>query len=104
MADAKKCDRCGKFYQEMVSPKLTVRQYVSMRGSHVDYDLCPKCTEKLYAFMKIERDPSKKINSESTYIEEHDKLMSLAMAELTIGTMKPETIKLISVDSEEKNG
>jgi methionyl-tRNA synthetase len=87
MANAKKCDRCGKFYQEMVNPTLTVRQYVSMRDRHVDYDLCPKCTEKLYSFMKMERNPSKKINDTLDSIDLDKTTVPLARAEINWGRL-----------------
>ena len=89
MANAKKCDRCGKFYQEMVREKLKLRQYVDMSSSHIEYDLCPKCTEKLRTFLRFERKMPKKLTEEEL---DHTGI-SLAIAELNL-----------ELRSENKNG
>ena len=65
MADAKKCDRCGKYYdlkdrREIVNhPKFSEqhRKFVWIRCLDDldrrigDFDLCDDCAEKLYKFL-----------------------------------------------------
>ncbi len=52
MADAKKCDRCGKFYveneQEFVG--CTLRHQVHCMESKY-FDLCDECVGKLWTFL-----------------------------------------------------
>lgn len=43
--DAKKCDRCGKYYD--YDPKVNID--VSVDG--YEYDLCPRCEDDLNAFI-----------------------------------------------------
>lgn len=58
MADAKKCDRCGKYYAES-EQKYTVDSFrvgciklVSVSGVCIDkYDLCDDCIKKLMIFL-----------------------------------------------------
>lgn len=83
MANAKKCDRCGKFYQETVKEKLKVRQYVEMSCSHTEYDLCPKCTEKLKAFLRFDRKAVKKEELDTATI-------SMAKVALKVDMFRPE--------------
>ena len=64
MADARKCDRCGKFYTingdektGMVHPSTDGRRIFGVRLlSYGDwdfkkYDLCPECADKLTGFL-----------------------------------------------------
>jgi len=53
MADAKKCDRCKKFY-ETYSPKLEVMENLASDPGEVKpKDLCPTCNLILEKFMKM---------------------------------------------------
>lgn len=57
MADAKKCDRCGKFFIEDdldESHDLCVCELVNRYGDVKFKDLCPSCSEALDHFMKLE--------------------------------------------------
>ncbi len=47
MADAKKCDRCGKYYdQEINTNKISRIRTVNYNGTVLDgMDLCPECCE-----------------------------------------------------------
>ena len=90
MANAKKCDRCGKFYQELVNEKLKVRQYVNLFGGHTEYDLCPKCTEKLRAFLRFDRKAAKeptKVVLDSTTISLGS--VELNNLEMDVGSLYP---------------
>lgn len=45
MANAKKCDRCGAFYDEIINPNLRIEEH---NYPFVNYiDLCPQCVEEL---------------------------------------------------------
>ncbi len=48
--DAKKCDRCGEFYDAYDTKNYTMRKRNGMFWENVD--LCPKCYEDFVAFMK----------------------------------------------------
>ncbi len=66
MASAKKCDRCGDFYEERVidckasgggsvrplNGTLRVYEYCTNCGFY--YDLCPTCFKVLMNFLRIE--------------------------------------------------
>ena len=59
MADAKKCDRCGKYYDKCTKKRyvngcfvLGIKIYTS--GPFRAYDLCEDCVEDLYKFMNID--------------------------------------------------
>lgn len=94
MANANKCDRCGKFYQEMFRETLKVRQYVEMSSSYTEYDLCPKCTEKLKAFLRFDRKVVKKEELDTSTI-------SMAKAELKMDMFSPEIrMKLLNIETE----
>ena len=59
MADAKKCDRCGKFYDKCPKAKSINGRYVqgiriSTSGPYIELDLCEKCINDLYDFLGIE--------------------------------------------------
>ena len=58
MADAKKCDRCGKYYTDG-EKRYTVDSFhvgciklMSVSGACIDYyDLCDDCVKKLMVFL-----------------------------------------------------
>lgn len=57
MADAKKCDRCQKYYDKY---KIRVDSYPANRiklGDHINtycgYDVCPECMKEFINFMNI---------------------------------------------------
>ena len=52
--NAKKCDRCGKFYINQ-STKVTIKDD-DILGYFEEYDLCGSCKNMLLAFLK---DPDK---------------------------------------------
>ena len=57
MADAKKCDRCGKFYIRDDEITYDVMKYANVGPEITDVtvmDLCPSCEEALDHFMKME--------------------------------------------------
>ena len=58
MAQAYKCDRCGKFYEENIITHENERKYLLTknvnRGDHIaehDFDLCGACQSALECFM-----------------------------------------------------
>ena len=67
MADAKKCDRCGKFYEHRVIKckrscgrydvrplNGTLRVYEDCTNRGFYFDLCPACFHELMDFLHIE--------------------------------------------------
>lgn len=50
MADAKKCDRCGGFFEQPVTPDLKLSRYVHGYGTF-SIDLCPVCRTGLEMFL-----------------------------------------------------
>lgn len=49
MSNAKRCDRCGKFYEMGWQMKVMIKR---ARCSDSDrFDLCPKCHDKLTRWM-----------------------------------------------------
>lgn len=66
MASAKKCDRCGDFYEERVIDckesggdyvrplNGTLRLYEDCSSKGFYYDLCPTCFKVLMNFLRIE--------------------------------------------------
>ncbi len=66
MADAKKCDRCGEFYEQrsIVCKAInstfirrlncTLRVYEEFTNAGYYFDLCPVCFHKLMDFLHIE--------------------------------------------------
>lgn len=51
MANARKCDRCGRYYDlPRFEPELKAVRYIHMRGNKI-YDLCEDCTESLEQFL-----------------------------------------------------
>lgn len=60
MASAKKCDRCGKYYDECTNAK-TINGYqvkgikiFTSYGHYFVLNLCGKCIDDLYDFLGIE--------------------------------------------------
>ena len=59
MADAKRCDRCGNYYDENKGTRSINGWFVrgvrictnSKCSDHKYLDLCDDCIEKLYAFL-----------------------------------------------------
>ena len=49
MARAFKCDRCGKFFENLTR-QFVLTERISDRDS-LDYDLCPNCEGKLARFL-----------------------------------------------------
>ena len=60
MASAKKCDRCGKYYDKCTSVKRINGYQVkginifTSYGPYLELDLCEKCIDDLYDFLGIE--------------------------------------------------
>ena len=60
MASAKKCDRCGKYYDKCTSEKRINGYQVkginifTSYGPYLELDLCGKCIDDLYDFLGIE--------------------------------------------------
>lgn len=50
MANAKKCDRCGIYFDQPVKPDIAISQYTHGYGSF-EIDLCPACQESLQMFL-----------------------------------------------------
>ena len=58
MANAKKCDRCGVFYQRDVARRITV--YIDRHPYPQErLDLCDACTDELYKFLGYEKKEKK---------------------------------------------
>lgn len=58
MANAKKCDRCGKFYEKNETKRKINGEYVEgikicTYANRKIYDLCGDCIENLYEFMNL---------------------------------------------------
>ena len=53
MADAKKCDRCGKFYikneQEFIG--CVLKHFSLMGSNNMYFDLCDECIGRLWTFL-----------------------------------------------------
>ena len=61
MANAKKCDICGKFYVPPLGSALMINNYTLIHNnpfslSNSIYDLCSSCNEKLNNFVKSMRE------------------------------------------------
>lgn len=69
MSSARKCDRCGKYYDCPASKSIKSEQVIGIRIQTLnstyfnDYDLCPKCADKLLKFMGIKEDDKEKVDS-----------------------------------------
>ena len=54
--NAKKCDICGKFYEEINLPKVIYHiMRISISGMRI-LDLCPECHEHLRKYAECEHD------------------------------------------------
>lgn len=61
MADAKKCDRCGNYYDENAKHKVTINScktvisevctYTRSGHAYKPYDLCDNCIDDFFEFM-----------------------------------------------------
>lgn len=57
--NAKKCDRCGKFFDPDLGDRsdYLIIDFSDGAGCYLDeYDLCRECTEKLRRFMEMKED------------------------------------------------
>ena len=57
MANAKKCDRCGKYYDKNEARTesgsvLTGVGFITANNHVLDHDLCDECIDKLKQFLK----------------------------------------------------
>lgn len=66
MSNAKKCDRCGKYYTDFKDMSLRHRDrtvdYITLgslyNGGHgIDFDLCNDCVTELFKFLHISNEP-----------------------------------------------
>ena len=68
MSDAKKCDRCGFFYEMRgehndIRPSLEVNRIFGVRFKSAantnmdDWDLCPDCAKKVWEYVSNYEDP-----------------------------------------------
>lgn len=56
MANAKKCDRCNKFYNRSTRPKMIIdgdsySLYMAVAGEGREIDFCEDCIKKLEKFL-----------------------------------------------------
>ena len=60
MADAKKCDRCGAYYEEIddAHPIYRISKYVDPTRGYKILDLCHNCTYDLFGFMEEHKEES----------------------------------------------
>lgn len=66
MSDAKKCDRCGKYYTDCKDMSLRHRDrtvdYITLGslyngGRGIEFDLCNDCITELFKFLHISNEP-----------------------------------------------
>lgn len=66
MSDAKKCDRCGKYYTDCKDMSLRHRDrtvdYITLGsryngGRGIEFDLCNECVTELFKFLHISNEP-----------------------------------------------
>ena len=50
MSDAKKCDRCGSFY-DPYSPEITIRKVSAITAKLID--LCPVCQDSIKSWLYL---------------------------------------------------
>lgn len=59
MADAKKCDRCGRFYEEPKTESFDIFSDSfadkALKNAQKHLDLCPKCKDDFMNFMKYKQ-------------------------------------------------
>ena len=62
MANAKKCDRCGAFYDIKENPILSIERtgtpYINNKYSKY-IDLCPQCLEELKQWLNLKKSTKK---------------------------------------------
>lgn len=56
MADAKKCDRCGSFYDRIALPNSNYLLSKYTKDASKLIDLCPTCSELLNLWMECKAD------------------------------------------------
>ena len=61
MANAKKCDRCGKYYDKNKGVKSINGCFVrgirlETSGPYTDLDLCDSCISELYTFLGLDKE------------------------------------------------
>mgnify|MGYP001773361988 FL=1 len=65
MANAKKCDRCGNYYDKNKGVKSINGCFVSgirleTSGPYTDLDLCDSCISELYTFLGLDKEKNEK--------------------------------------------
>lgn len=58
MAAAKRCDRCGRFYE--IDPNLKEEYEYRVKAGRSDIDLCTKCAKELQDWMKTKNEQAEK--------------------------------------------
>lgn len=53
MANAKKCDICGRLFEATFVPDITIHKYRHCYGEE-RLDICPECQKKLEKFVNKE--------------------------------------------------
>ena len=67
MANAKKCDRCGEYYDEPDSNCIGGINIVPVsEGTIYTFDLCEDCLENLYDFLRLSDEVKNKIRAQNT--------------------------------------
>ena len=68
MANAKKCDRCGEYYDEPGSNCIGGINIIPVsEGTIYTFDLCEDCLEDLYDFLRLNDEVKNKIHAQKTY-------------------------------------
>ena len=65
MADAKKCDRCGSYYDKNKGVKSINGSFVrgirlETFGPYTDLDLCDSCISELYTCLGLDKEKNEK--------------------------------------------
>ena len=70
MSMARKCDRCGRFYESCNGQELLLSEKIC--GCIHDIDLCDVCVSTLKQWLNVGRYNAKKVETEeiSCYVEE----------------------------------
>lgn len=75
MANAKRCDRCGSYYQNYSGIYYnkfyfnTGCLFDPCNGKNAKFDLCPECMKKLFDFFGIDNEEAKNNEIEKRIIE-----------------------------------
>lgn len=68
MAKAHKCDRCGKYYDDLPVKQFeeiidgrTIKYSLDIRAIYVfhgpeDIDLCPECLDKIHSYLNMSKE------------------------------------------------